>query len=74
MLKEKTVTEDEAIIVKNLSTQAIEKLSSILINLDGLSTVEFEEIKRGVGLSIVSIDEHILCKIYENHPDLDNIR
>ena len=74
MLKEKTVTEDEANIVKHLSTQAIEILSSILMNLGGLSKVEFEDVKRGVGLSIVSIDEHILCKIYENHPDLDNIR
>ncbi len=62
-------------IIKDKALRAITELHSIITDLDfDWDSAELRPIKRGVGLSIGRIDTELLSLIYEEHPDLDDLR
>jgi hypothetical protein len=60
--------------VSELALDAVAKLSQILNAITGrCSEEEYEQIKRGVGLSIGKIQMEVLDLIYTNYPELDDL-
>jgi hypothetical protein len=69
MIDKKTALE-----VKNHALTAIVELHAILDDVHGRCSVEdFETIKRGVGLSLGSIEVDLLMPIYAQHPEIDDL-
>lgn len=66
------MTRDEAQKVHDLAINAITDLTSILHV--GTDCDEYEQIKKGVGLSIGRIQMEILEVLYKNFPELDNLK
>jgi len=61
--------------IRDFSLAAISSLSSALnASLNRCSEQDYERIKRGVGLSIGTIQFELLDVICEMHPDLDDLR
>ena len=60
--------------INNVCSIAIRELVSIL-EFDGVKSLEspgeFEAIKRGIGLSIGTIDTQLACIVYSQFPELD---
>jgi len=66
---------DDAKEVRDLCLNAIENLSRALNTASGVADdVTLERIRKGVGVSIGSIDMRILSVLYELHPDLDHLK
>jgi hypothetical protein len=66
---------DDAKKVRDLCLEAIEILTEALNAVAGVADdVTSERIRKGVGVSIGSIDMRILSVLYELHPDLDHLK
>jgi len=66
---------DDAKEVRDLCLDAIENLTSALNAVSGAADdVTLERIRKGVGVSIGTIDTRILSVLYELHPDLDHLK
>ena len=65
---------DSATEIQALALSAITDLSKILeISTSKCSPEEYEQLKRGVGLSIGYIQTKLLDLIYKSHPQLDDL-
>ena len=60
--------------INSVCNNAIRELVSIL-EFDGVKSLqssdEFEAIKRGIGISIGTIDTRLACIVYSQFPELD---
>lgn len=66
---------DTATRVRDLGLRAIETLSEALeVASKDSDSATVERIKKGVGISIGTIDERLLSVIYELHPLLDHLK
>jgi hypothetical protein len=66
---------DEAKEVRDLCLQAIEGLTKALDKALVVSDAEtLERLRKGVGISIGTIDTRLLAVLYELHPELDHLR
>ncbi|RRH80828.1 hypothetical protein EH244_30030 [Variovorax beijingensis] len=64
---------DQAIQIHTRALAAVGELASVLeIVKDAITPEEFEQVKRGVGLSIGAIEMHINVPLYHQFPDLEN--
>lgn len=64
---------DQAIQIRAKALAAVENLVSLLEMVRGtLTPEEFEEVKKGVGLSIGAIEIHLNVPLYQRFPDLEN--
>ena len=69
------VNKQDATDMRNHGLSAIEELSRLLnIALDRCSPEQYEQIKRGVGLSIGRIQLEVLDVIYAAYPELDHLK
>jgi len=60
---------------RDLALSAITDLSAILaIAQKHGSTEEFEDLIRPIGLLIGQIETELLCRIYAEHPELDDLK
>jgi len=63
---------DQAIQIHAKALVAVENLTSILEMVKGTLTPEdFEEVKKGVGLSIGAIEMRVNAPLYQRFPDLE---
>lgn len=63
-----------AVEVQQHALQAIRSLSDALDTCkDRCSADEYEQVKRGVGLSMGRIETELLAVIYKEFPDLDDL-
>ena len=66
---------DDAREVRDRCLNAIENLSVALNIASGTADdVTLERIRKGIGVTIGSIDTRILSVLYEFHPDLDHLK
>jgi uncharacterized protein YerC len=66
---------DDAKQVRDLCLNAIESLTKALDTAKTVSDAEtFEQIRKGVGISIGTIDTRLLSVLYELHPELDHLK
>lgn len=64
---------DLAVRIKGKALAAVEELASILdIVKDEIPNHEFEQVKKGVGLAIGSIEMQVNVQLYRQFPDLEN--
>jgi hypothetical protein len=69
------VNKQDATEMRNHGLSAIEELSLLLNTaLDRCSPEQYEQIKRGVGLSIGRIQLEVLDVIYAAYPELDHLK
>lgn len=69
------IDRDYALEVRDAGLKAISDLSRALnIGANRCSTQDYEKIKRGVGLSIGKIQCDLLDVLYEQYPELDDLR
>ncbi len=69
------IERESAIEIKKHSLNAITELSKVLeVSQGHCSEAEYERIKKGVGLSIGKIQISILDPIYDEYPDLDDLK
>jgi len=69
------ITKDVAIIVKKRALIAVEELSRILIEIEGICPAEdFDSIKRGVGSAIGRIQVDLLRTPYGQYPELNDLK
>ena len=66
----------EALEIRRLALLAIESLTECLqvAQRGEVSADAIAEIKRGVGISIGTIDTRLLSVIYRDHPGLDHLQ
>jgi hypothetical protein len=70
VVKKQTATE-----MRNHGLSAIEELSRLLnIAMDSCAPEQYEQIRRGVGLSIGRIQLEVLDVIYAAYPELDHLK
>ena len=70
-MMEKTI----AIEIREHALSAIRALVEVLnVCRDGCSPEEFQQIKRGVGLSIGRIETELLAVVYAAYPELDDLK
>ena len=66
---------DSATRVRDLALRAIEALAEALdIVQQSADAQTIDLIKKGVGLSIGTIDGRLLSVVYERHPELDHLK
>lgn len=66
---------DNAKEIRDYALKSIENLSLALnAAQDNCSTDELAHIKKGVGMSIVKIDNDVLQFLYTHYPELDHIK
>jgi hypothetical protein len=64
---------DQAVRIKEKALAAVEELTSVLdIVKDKVPAEEFEQIKKGTGLAIGSIEMHVNAQLYRQFPDLES--
>lgn len=64
---------DLAVRIKGKALAAVEELASILdIVKDEIPSHEFEQVKKGVGLAIGSIEMQVNVQLYRQFPDLED--
>lgn len=64
-----------AIDIREQGLKAIELLTEILYwDVRDCSPDQYEQIERGVGISIGVIQTQLLDVLYKEHPDIDNLR
>lgn len=64
---------DLAARIKEKALAAVEELTSILDIVKGeLPAHEFEQVKKGVGLAIGSVEMHVNAQVYRQFPDLES--
>ena len=60
--------------IHRVSLSAIVELSTLLRDVRAAcSDLEFEQIKRGIGLSIGTIQTELVDLLYVDHPELDDL-
>ena len=63
---------DQAVEVKERALAAVEALASALDIVKGKVTdEEFEQVKKGIGLAIGSIEIQVNARLYRQFPDLE---
>jgi hypothetical protein len=68
-----TMNRDLAARIKEKALAAVEELTSILDIVKGeIPAHEFEQVKKGVGLAIGSIEMHVNAQLYRQFPDLES--
>ncbi len=69
------IKKETAIEIKSLALKAIESLNTaLLLSQEQCSPEDFEKIKKGVGFSVGDIYVELLGFIYDQHPELSNIK
>jgi len=69
------VNKEDAIAMREHGLTAIEELSRLLnIALEKCNPEKYQQIKRGVGLSIGRINTELLDVIYAIYPELDHLK
>ncbi|MDX6384800.1 MAG: hypothetical protein QOK48_2373 [Blastocatellia bacterium] len=69
------MNQQDATEMRDHGLRAIEQLSDILnIALEKCPPEQYEEVKRGVGLSIGRIQTELLDVIYGAYPELDHLK
>jgi hypothetical protein len=69
------INKQTAIEIKGHALNAVSELSKLLNAAEGrCSSEEYEQIKRGVGLSIGRIQTELLDTIYATYPELDELK
>jgi hypothetical protein len=64
---------DHAVEVNKRALAAVGELASILdIVKDKVAAAEFEQVKKGIGLAIGSIEIHVNAHLYRQFPDLES--
>jgi 23S rRNA maturation mini-RNase III len=72
---ESMISKENAIQINSHALKAVSELSLILSNLkEQLSESEYEKIKRGVGVSIGTIQIEICEYINTHFPELDDLK
>jgi hypothetical protein len=65
----------DAAKMKESALKAIEELTGLLdVALESCSEDEYQQIRKGVGLSIGRIQTELLDVIYAIHPELDHLK
>ena len=63
---------EQAVDVKERALAAVEALASVLDIVKGkVPDDEFEQVKKGIGLAIGSIEIHVNARLYRQFPDLE---
>jgi hypothetical protein len=66
------MNQDQAVRIKEKALAAVEELTSVLdIVKDQIPAHEFEQVKKGVGLAIGSIEMQVNAMLYRQFPDLE---
>jgi hypothetical protein len=66
---------NDARAVRDLSLRAIENLTEALNAASVTADADtLERIRKGVGISIGTIDERLLSFLYQLHPELDHLK
>jgi hypothetical protein len=69
------IEKEIALEIRTHALAAIVELHTILDDVrERCSAEDFETIKRGVGLSIGSIEVDLLLPIYAQHPEIDDLQ
>lgn len=69
------INKEVALQIKNRAHEAIGKLDLIVAEIRGQSSDEdFRAIRRSVAVSMATIIDEILEPIYEQHPELDDLK
>ncbi len=69
------VTKEIALQIQKRALAAVVELHTILLEVrDEVSDEDLQIIKRGVGLSIGKIQTDLLDPIYEQHPEIDDLK
>jgi hypothetical protein len=69
------MSKEDAINMRNYALTAIEQLSELLnIAWERCSPEEYEQIKKGVGLSMGRIQILVLDVLYESYPEIDHLK
>jgi hypothetical protein len=69
------MTKEVALRVKDRSTRAIEELVSILRDVESeCSELDFQTIKRGIGLTVGDIQMELLELVNHEYPELDDLK
>lgn len=64
-----------AVQIKKRSLAAIAELDAIVSDIrERCPEEDFEVIKRGVGMSIIKIIDDLLEPVYQQHPEIDNMK
>ena len=71
----KMIEKNLAVQIKKRSLTAIAELDSIVSDVRGQCSEEyFELIKRSVGMSIIKIIDDLLEPVYQQYPELDDLK
>jgi hypothetical protein len=69
------MSKEDAINIRNHGLTAIEQLSDLLnIASERCSSEEYEQIKKGVGLSMGRIQILVLDVLYASYPEIDHLK
>lgn len=69
------ITKEVAQTIKNQSLRAIEELSQLLFEVQGMCSEEdFNGIRRGVGSCIIEIQTELLDPIYLVYAEMDDLK
>lgn len=69
------IDRDLALQIKRRALAAVAELDAIIVDVrEQCSDEDFQMIKRGVGLSMGRIETDLLGPIYQQHPEIDDLK